>query len=569
MMPVSDDDELKICFLEEAKELLSSIEQCFLDLEKRPNDLENLNSLFRFAHNLKGSSGAVGFSDLTEFTHKLESLLVELKEQRITVSGTIVDLLLRCNDYLLMVVELLRGDLNASYRNPDLLKELEQALAGDLSVQQATDRDFHLGSDEDRSRASNTVQTRTIESKDENIRVSLSRISDLINNVGELVIYQSVLQQQSLTPGVVIPPLMMTTLSAMRKIIQRTRDLTMSLRMMPIRQTFQKMQRIVRDTSKALEKEVQLRLSGEDTEVDKTVLEQINDPLVHLVRNAIDHGLEDGDTRVANGKPHVGTISLSAFHRAGHVVIEVKDDGRGLDSEKLIQIAKSKGLIPENAQLTDDQAYQLIFAPGFSTKSQVTDVSGRGVGMDVVKTNITQLQGHIEIDTALGQGTCFRICLPLTLAIIDGIVVKVSGERYVVPLSQISEFHRPRAIDINSVYDRDEVLSLRNETVPSLRLEELLQRRRSSKVPITEMTSLIVRESGNNAFAIFVDEIVGQQQIVIKPLGHELNGRAGFMGSAILGDGKPALILDLHELVRKFKFNKPILNYTNKVMESA
>lgn len=565
--------ELKTDFLIEAKDLLTGTEQCFLNLEKCGEDPENVNQLFRLAHNLKGSSGAVGFAELADFTHKLESLLLALKEKKLAVSRSIVDLLLRCNDYLSETIETLQSNLEAKYENPDLAAELIHAL--DPSYEAVTPEDSPLEEETQVSQdfVMSTVPTTPLvqKLKDENIRVSLSRIDQLLNNVGELVIFQAVMNQQSLEGGTIIPPLMRKTLSAMAKIVKETQNISMSLRMLPIKQTFQKMQRIVRDTSIALGKEVELHLSGEETEIDKTVLEQIGDPLVHIIRNAVDHGLEDREGRISAGKPPIGNVFLSAAHRAGHVVIEIREDGKGLDAEKLVSKAKAKGIIAPDAELTAEQAHQLIFAAGFSTKEQVTDVSGRGVGMDVVRTNITALQGQIEIDTVLGQGTCFRILLPLTLAIIDGIVVRLDEERYVVPLSQVSEFFRPKKTDINYIHERAELLSLRQETIPAFRLSQLIQRQIQAGIPAWDLTALIARDPQNKAFAVLVDEVISQQQIVIKPLGAELKGKAGLMGSAILGDGKPALILDLHELARSLhtvknaKINKNI----NEKLEAA
>lgn len=570
-----EDDELKKCFLDEAQELLSSVEKCFLDLEKHPNDIDNLNNIFRLAHNLKGSAGAVGFSDLAEFAHKLESLLVELKVGKWKISSQILDLLLRSNDYLLEVIEKLQINSNYDYKNPVLLDELTYSLQNidKLSSDESVTTSSQVETKSDQIAVSDlqfnagAKATDNAENRDESIRVSMARINDLINNAGELVIYQSVLNQQCLAPGINIPPHMRATLAAMKKIIQSTRDLSMGLRMLPIKQTFQKMQRIVRDTSKALNKEVELKILGEETEVDKTVLEKISDPLVHLVRNAVDHGLEDTETRLSNNKPRLGQVSLAAFHKSGHVVIEIKDNGKGLDADRLISIAKSKGILSESAQLTKEQAYQLIFAPGFSTKSEVTDISGRGVGMDVVKTNITSLQGQIEIETELGKGTCFRILLPLTLAIVDGIVVRQSEERFVIPLAQVNEFFRPKESDINTVCGSSEVLTLRQEVLPTFRLDQLLKNKNNKKRMASELTALITRESTSGTFAVFVDEVIAQQQIVIKPLGDELKGKKGLMGSAIMGDGKPALILDLHELTKSLRKVKQT-QYLDK-MEAA
>ncbi|MBX3020873.1 MAG: chemotaxis protein CheA [Bdellovibrionales bacterium] len=560
---VSVDDfelEIKNEFLLEAKELLTNTERCFLNLEKSAHDSENLGQLFRLAHNLKGSSGAVGFADLADFTHKLESLLLELKEKRIAVTKGIVDLLLRCNDYLTATIETLSADVAAEYKNPSLLDELVRALTSPPGAENTVMSEGRGGLDGGQSANSPehaepapaitlapVAPSAPPKSKDENIRVSLSRIEKLLNNVGELSILQAVMVQQSIENGSAISSLMRETMSSMSKIIKETQNISMGLRMLPIKQTFHKMERIVRDTSQALRKEVQLHLSGEETEIDKTVLEQIADPLVHIIRNAVDHGLEDAQGREAAGKDAVGQVYLSAFHRAGHVVIEVRDDGKGLDAEKLVAKAKSKGIIAADAQLEPQQAYQLIFAPGFSTKEVVTDVSGRGVGMDVVRTNIAALQGSVEIETNLGKGTCFRIFLPLTLAIIDCVVIRIATERYVIPLAQVSEFFRPQESDINFVYGRSELLTLREEPLPAFRLSALVGRE-APDVPAWGLTALIIRDTAGRAFAVLVDQIVAQQQVVIKPLGNEIRGKAGVMGSAILGDGKPALILDLFEL---------------------
>lgn len=545
-------DEIKKDFLVEARDLLAGTERCFLNLEKNCEDPENLNQLFRLAHNLKGTSKAVGFEDLSDFTHRLESLLLCLKQKQIHTTAPILDLLLRCNDYLVTTIESLQNDLNATYANAELSDELVKAMEPGYGIDnQGASVESPIVNDNNTPlivATSTPAAATAAKSKDENIRVSLARIEKLLNNVGELSILQAVMVEQSLERGTQIPMLMRETLSAMSKIIKETQSISMGLRMLPIKQTFQKMERIVRDTSKALNKEVQLTLIGEETEIDKTVLEQIADPLVHIIRNAVDHGLETTEERMVCGKPTTGEVTLAAFHSAGHMVIEIRDDGKGLDAQKLITKAKSKNLIAEDAQLTDQQAYDLIFAPGFSTKETVTDVSGRGVGMDVVRTNIAALQGSVAIETSLGKGTCFRIYLPLTLAIIDSVVVRIARERYVIPLSQVSEFFRPQETEMTYVYGRSELLTLREETLPAFRLAGLIKRDQEIK-PAWQLTSLIVRNN-SKACAVFVDQIISQQQVVIKPLGSEVKNKPGFMGSAILGDGKPALILDLFELTK-------------------
>jgi two-component system chemotaxis sensor kinase CheA len=543
------EQQIKVTFLTEAQELLAATERCFLSLEKNPRDLENLNAIFRLAHNLKGSSGVAGFSDLTDLTHNLESLLIMLRDGKRTTTKRVMDLLLRTNDYLVAAIEKLLIDPHASYANPTLSAELRAALDethDDDEPRTAPDPASAPTAPE----APALTLTPAVRAKDESIRVSLARIESLLNNVGELSILQAVMAQQGRDMGERLPPLIRTTLTSMSKIIKETQNLSMGLRMLPVKQLFHKMERIVRDTSNALGKRIELHMAGVDTEIDKTVLERLSDPLVHIVRNAVDHGVEGADARLAAGKAPVGRIELSAFHRSGQIVIEVRDDGRGLDAAHLVAKAKAKGLIAEDAELAPQDAYQLIFMPGFSTKDTVTDVSGRGVGMDVVKTNVSALQGQVEIETSANAGSCIRIRLPLTLAIIDGVVVNVAGERYVVPISQVSEFYRPRAADITYVADRAEVLTIRNESMPAHRLAALIRRHEPTPQPTAALTALVVRGAMQKGLALFVDRIVAQQQVVIKPLGRELKGRTGFMGSAVLGDGRPALILDLFELTR-------------------
>jgi two-component system chemotaxis sensor kinase CheA len=381
-------------------------------------------------------------------------------------------------------------------------------------------------------------------SEDESIRVSLRRLEDLINNVGELVILQTVLNQHR---HLIESSLLNRTISQLAKITKDIQDTSMSLRMVPLKQSFQKMQRIVRDTSKVLGKEIHFELIGEHTELDKTVVDQLGDPLVHLIRNAVDHGIESADDRIAAGKPAAGNVSLSAAHKGGKIVIEIKDDGKGLDPVKLKNSAIEKGILKPNQAISDKDAIHLIFAAGFSTKKEVTEVSGRGVGMDVVKTNIEKkLGGEIQLETELGKGSTFRIVLPLTLAIVDGMVIRSGTDRYIVPLAQVHESLQPQASDVHSVSGLGEVLSLRGEELPLIRLTQVLGRKSEDR-PASECIAIVVR-NGEAPFSMLVDDILGQQQIVIKQLGGEVRNLKGVTGGAILGDGKAALILDLNEI---------------------
>ncbi|MCE3010979.1 MAG: chemotaxis protein CheA, partial [Proteobacteria bacterium] len=385
----------------------------------------------------------------------------------------------------------------------------------------------------------------SVSTADESIRVSISKLERLLNYVGEMVILQAVMREQVVDTS---SNLLRRTVHQLGKVGKEIQDISMSLRMVPIKPTFQKMQRIVRDTAQALGKEIQFHLSGEDTELDKTVLEKINDPLVHLIRNSVDHGIESAEEREKAGKTRTGHVYLNAYQHSGRLIIEVKDDGGGINPEKIRQKALEKGIIRSSAQMSDKECVQLIFAPSFSTKEKVTDVSGRGVGMDVVKTNIEQLQGEISIDSKVGVGSTFRISLPLTLAIIDGMVVKCGDEKFVIPLSQVHESLKPSGEDLKQTTGLGEILLLRGENLPLYKLGTLLSRKVISASE--DMIAIVVR-SGGDPFAILVDDIIGQFQVVIKQLGPELSHLKGVSGSTILGDGKPALIVETNDLVKK------------------
>lgn len=552
--------EIKAMFLAEAKELVASAEQCFLNLEKAKEDPDIIDQILRLAHNLKGSAGAVGFVDLKDFTHSLESMLLKVKNKDIPIEPKIISLLLRCNDFLTEVLTFLGENPEARHDNPALTRELHEFTSGKTTPPASAAEEIapvhaealpltdeaHLNLAPVENQQKKSVMT------EETIRVQLSKVDLLLNTVGELVILQTVLDQQKQHATSV---LMQKTIGQMSKIIKSAQSLSMGLRMLPLKQTFQKMQRIVRDTSTALGKEVEFSFSGEDTELDKTMIEQLSDPLVHLIRNAVDHGIESSEDRLAAGKPAVGQIQLSAFQRGGLIIVEIKDDGKGLQASKLIAKAKEKGILTADTMLSDGEAYKLIFAPGFSTKEQVTDVSGRGVGMDVVKSNIAKLHGDVEIQTTVGDGTCFRILLPLTMAIIDSLVVTSEEEKYVVPISQVYESVRPKREDLSTINSVGEVLCLRGEPLALYRLESLLRMKSGQSEPLHAENgiALICRDENQKSFAILVNDIINQQQVVIKNLGEEIKGLHGITGAAILGDGKTSLILDLFELTQHIR----------------
>jgi two-component system chemotaxis sensor kinase CheA len=383
------------------------------------------------------------------------------------------------------------------------------------------------------------------------VRVRTDRLDRLVDMVGELVIAQSMIAgDEALAGALATQHELAKKIAHAGKIVRELQDLAMSMRMVPLKPTFQKLARLVRDVSAKLGKDVELVTDGEDTEVDRTMADVVSDPLVHMVRNALDHGLETPDERERAGKTRQGRVTLAAYHAGGSVMLELTDDGRGLDRERIARKAVERGLIESDRALsamTDAEVYQLIFAPGFSTADQVTDVSGRGVGMDVVKRNIESVRGRVEITSAPGEGTTFHVRLPLTLAVTDGMLVRVGEERYVVPLTNIHMSFRPDAAMLQSIGGRGEVVSLRGETMPVVRLHRLFGVSGAAEVP-TSALLMIVGDGRRRRSALLVDELLGQQQVVAKTLGDGLGRVRGVAGGAILGDGRVGLILDVGEI---------------------
>ncbi len=568
--------EMKLTFIDEATQLLDDVEQCFLRLEDNPQDKETLERIFRLAHNLKGSAKAVGFDDVNQFCHEFENFLIAVKKGEVAVDGTVVSLLLRSADHIKTIINGLRDDFNARFDSRAILAEIVEARHRKPVVEQPPEEKSNEGlqlfdeastpsaqssqweentAHEAPSITINTQAHPESESKkaataaahvDDSIRVSLGRLERLIDAVGEIVILQSVVQQMVSESN---STALRRNTHQMSKVIKEIQDMSMSLRMVKLKPVFQKMNRIVRDTSAILSKDVRFSTSGDETEVDKTVFEKIGDPLVHLIRNAVDHGLETAEERQNAGKNPQGSVILRAFHQGGKLVMEIEDDGGGIDGEKLRLIALQKGLISADKKFSESEARELIFLPGFSSKKDVTDVSGRGIGMDVVKTNLQELGGTITILSEIGKGTTFHIELPLTLAIIDGMVVRTGSERFIVPLSHVHETVRLDNSALQQSSGLGEVLFLREENVPLYRLGRLMgvkPRNENEK----ETCAIVVRTK-KNVFSIAIDEIIASSQVVVKQLGKEVANSKGISGSTILGDGRPALILELTELVHQ------------------
>ncbi len=373
------------------------------------------------------------------------------------------------------------------------------------------------------------------------VKVDTNKLDNLFDLVGELVIANTLISGEMKSTN---NNGSSKNLSQLDKITKDIQDQVMSMKMVSLKQTFQKMSRLARDVSRHAGKKVKLQISGEDTELDKNVIEEIADSLVHILRNSIDHGIEPENERVAKGKPKEGIVRLSAFHRGGDIVIEIEDDGKGLQRDRILKKAIEKGLINDQSGLSDNQIYHLIFTPGFSTAENITNISGRGGGMDVVKKNINKLRGKVEVTSHEGKGTLFTIKLPLTLAIIDGIVVKVGNAKYIIPTISIEESLCPKQEEINTIKNQGEVINMRGNLFPLVRLYKLYNIKATKTNPWDAIVVIVEAEEGR--FSIMVDELLGQQQVVIKNLGERFKNVKGISGGAILGDGNVGLILDVN-----------------------
>ena len=372
------------------------------------------------------------------------------------------------------------------------------------------------------------------------VKVDTIKLDNLFDLVGELVIANTLIcgEMKSINNNGTSK-----NLSQLTKITKDIQDQVMSMRMVTLKQTFQKMSRLVRDVALRSGKKVKLTISGEETELDKNVIEEISDPLVHILRNSIDHGIEAEEDRLISGKSKEGSVRLSAFHRGGSIIIEIQDDGKGLQKDRILKKAIDRGLVNSQSSLTDNQIYNLIFSPGLSTAEKVTSISGRGVGMDVVKKNIEKLRGKVEVTSQEGRGSTFTIKLPLTLAIIDGIVVNVGTTKYIIPTTSIEESLRPKREDISTVKSQGEVVNIRGSLLSLVRLHKVFDIDTTKTDPWESI--VVVVESADGRFGVLVDELLGQQQVVIKSLGERFKNVKGITGSAILGDGKAGLILDV------------------------
>lgn len=544
---VTGEKEILVEFSNEAEEHLNNVEGIIIDSEGNYTK-DSIDTIFRGVHSIKGGSAYFNLEEMTKTSHILENILDEVRSGKRQLDQTL-------SSFVLTYIDLQRNLLNTSKeaiksdskikRSPSAKKfliEIEDYQKGKVSTSQTANDVEHnneeQGSD-DKSARGEKVNIKNF------VKVDTTRLDHLVDSIGEMVIYSSMLIRhcrQLLSNNE-------EAMEATRRVEKFGRDLQdvgMSMRLVPIKGLFQKMSRLVWDTAKKIGKDVTFSMDGEDTELDRNLIDKLSDPLMHMVRNSLDHGIEPSDERSALGKPRSGKVHLSATYSGGSVLIRIQDDGRGLNPDKLIAKAIEKGIIHADQKLSEQEAFQLIFAAGFSTAAKVTDISGRGVGMDVVRRNVESLRGRIIIDSKVGQGSVFTIELPLTLAIIDGIEVAVGDETFIIPSLSIVEFVRPTEQMLSYILDQGETFHFRNKYLPIFRLADLFNMK--PKYSKLVDSTFIVVENHNEQFVIMVDEILGEYSAVIKSLGPVLDQVKGVSGCAIMPSGDVSLILDIRSL---------------------
>ncbi len=588
-------------FITESRGHLDNADVQLLTIENEPEDEEALNALFRSFHTIKGGAGFLDLTDISALSHVAEDLLDKARKGTVKLNGSVVDVIFECVDALRRLLDAVERALTTGEPVgpdeglPSLFDHLKLALNGQLSEEGSAvpvEPDKLLGeilvesgstsedevnevlsSKDDKSRLGEALvregkvkasdvagalrsqkQARTSTGRNETIKVKetvkidTDRLDKLLDVIGELVIAESIVSQDD----EILDDASHRVTRNMRqlhKITRSVQELGMSMRMVAIKPTFQKMARLVRDLARKGGKNVEFVTNGEDTELDRSVVEKINDPLIHLVRNSLDHGIEsDPQKRVAAGKPAVAKVELRAFHRGGNIFIEIADDGQGLDREAILEKAREKGVVEDGSEMSDKEVFSLIFAPGFSTAKKITDVSGRGVGMDVVRRNIETLRGNIELISKPGEGTTVSMQLPLTLAIIEGLIILVGEERYIVPTLSVIESMRPTRSDISTVKGRSEMLMVRGTLMPLYRVSKIFDTPGAAQ-EIEEALVMIVESQGKQV-ALMVDQLLGQQQVVIKSLGRGMGKVQGISGGAIMPDGRVGLIMDIGEVVK-------------------
>lgn len=585
------DTDLLAGFIEEAFEHLESIEVNVLELEQSPDDQDIINNIFRPFHTIKGVSGFLNLKTINRLAHATENLLDDVRNGKRAMDSAVIDIVLTVGDALKSMVENIKDVLQngpANYKDTDIsgflvnITQLQEGGNGappieavsapvpdvlpEISEPEESEEAEPLASEEAEAEAPSmptvaraaqgAVSPRAPQQPASpaarpaadsgqkkigaSIKVDVEKLDALVNAVGELVIMQSLVRQNKLVSRIADAKLT-KDFSQLTRITSELQRTAMSMRMVPIKQTFDKMIRLVRDLSKKSGKKVDLIMEGADTEIDRNMVESIYDPLVHMMRNSVDHGISPSADREKCGKSETGTVFLRAYQKGGSMMIEIEDDGEGLNTQKIRKKAIERGLVSESDNLSDFELNNLIFLPGFSTADKITDVSGRGVGMDVVKKAVEKLRGKVDVQSQPGKGSLFTIRLPLTLAIIDGIIVRVGTERYIIPTIAIQESMRPDRTNYSTVHGRGENLLVRGELVPIIRLYEIFGVESTNTDPCEAI--VVVVENEGRRRALMVDELLGKEEVVIKNLGGL--DVPGVAGGTILGDGRVGLILDL------------------------
>lgn len=541
---LAQDPELVNDFIVESREHLGAIEVQLLTLEQDPANAEAIHTVFRGFHTIKGLAGFLELEEIREVSHTVETLLDQVRNGQLRVTPEVIDVVLAAADHLSRWLDRLQAGLSntpaVATPSPEaLLARVRAMIEGSQEGEPVvTAMPAAVAEEPPETSAPRTVRERTV-------KVDTAKLDYLVDMVGELVIAQSMVRH---APELAerADTRLARNLSQMARITEEVQKTAMSMRMVTVSKLFQRMARLARDLSRKSGKPLEFETSGEETELDRNIVEELADPLMHMVRNAVDHGIEEPEERTGAGKDPVAKVRLTASHQSGQILMEISDDGRGLDTERILAKAREKGLVDENAVLTESEIYGLIFQPGFSTARQVTDVSGRGVGMDVVRKHIQKLRGRIDIHSEKGKGTTFSIKLPLTLAIIDGLVVGVGSHRYIVPIYSVREMLRPAERDVTQVESRGEMVLVRDRLLPLVRLHRIFHVEPRSANPWESL--LIVAEAEGKPFCLMVDQLLGKQEVVIKSLGEAFGSIAGIAGAAILGDGRVGLILDMSGL---------------------
>jgi len=537
---IAADRELLSDFIVESRDHLSSIEANVLTLEQNPSQLDAVHTIFRGFHTIKGLAGFLELPAMQQSAHEVESLLDRVRNGTITVTPALIDVVLAGADYLKAEVTRVEGLLGGAAptepaSNAALLAKVHDLMEGkaakasEVSVAEVT-----AAAPAAEARKSDATESRLV-------KVDTAKLDFLVDMVGEIVIAQSMIRHDGqLVSGHAKLQRNLAHLSRITGEVQKT---AMSMRMVPVGQLFQKSARLIRDLTRKSGKKIELDLVGEETELDRTIVDELADPMMHMIRNAADHGIESPEDRVKAGKSPVARIGLKAYHQAGYIAVEISDDGRGLSREKLLAKARERGLVQDGASLSDKDVFNLIFEPGFSTAEKVTDLSGRGVGMDVVRRQVQRMRGRVDIESHLGRGTKFVIKLPLTLAIIDGLVVGVGEHRYIVPIFVVHEIFQPRPETIFTVEGRKEMMLIRGSLLPVIRLYQRFNVQPRS-TDLSESV-VVVAEAHGKRFCLVVDELIGKHEVVIKTLGAMFKDLPGVAGGAILGDGRVGLIVDM------------------------